>query len=108
MRGKHSLKFGGECADRQGRLRPRRVPAGRIEIVQDFPEFDLNGDGRVDDNDLLFAVTLRSGKPDQDLVLGQLDNSYFAGFAQDDLRVTPRLTLNLGLRWEVDTDVKNV
>ena len=40
---------------------------GRVELVQDFPEFDLNRDGRVDDNDLLFAVTLRSGKPDQDL-----------------------------------------
>ena len=42
---------------------------GRVEMVQDFPQFDLNGDGRVDDDDLLFAVTLRSGKPDQDLVL---------------------------------------
>ena len=31
------------------------------------PQFDLNGDGRVDDNDLLFAVTLRSGFPDRDL-----------------------------------------
>ena len=27
------------------------------------PQFDANGDGQVDDNDLLFAVTLRSGKP---------------------------------------------
>ena len=42
---------------------------GRVELVQDFPDFDLNRDGRVDDNDLLFAVTLRSGKPDQDLLL---------------------------------------
>ena len=28
-----------------------------------FPAFDRNGDGRVNDDDLLFAVTLRSGKP---------------------------------------------
>ena len=42
---------------------------GRVELVQDFAQFDLNRDGRVDDNDLLFAVTLRSGKPDQDLLL---------------------------------------
>ena len=60
--------------------------------------FDLNRDGRVDDEDLLFAVTLRSGKPDQDLVLDDCDNTYLAAFVQDDWRVTPRLTLNLGLR----------
>jgi len=81
---------------------------GRVELVQDFPAFDLNRDGRVDDNDLLFAVTLRSGKPDQDLILDDIASTYLAGFVQDDWRLTPRLTLNLGLRYEVDTDVKNV
>ena len=35
-----------------------------LEFVEDFPSFDHNGDGRIDDNDLLFAVTLRSGKPE--------------------------------------------
>src|SRR5207237_347805 len=74
----------------------------------DFPDFDRNGDGRVDDNDLLFAVTLRSGVPTQPLVIPGANNSYVAAFLQDDWRVSPRLTLNLGLRYELDTDVKNV
>jgi hypothetical protein len=56
----------------------------------------------------LFAVTLRSGKPDQDLVLDARDSTYVAGFVQDDWVVTPRLTLNAGLRWEMDTNVKNI
>jgi hypothetical protein len=81
---------------------------GRIEGVQDFAEFDHTGDGQVNDEDLLFAVTLRSGHPDQDLVIDDVDNEYTALFAQDEWRVTPELTLNLGLRWEMDSDVKNI
>jgi len=32
-----------------------------------------------------------------------LSTWHFAPFAQDNYRVTPRLTLNLGLRWDIDT-----
>ena len=59
---------------------------GRLEFVEDFAGFDHNGDGRVDDGDLLFAVTLRSGKPDQSLVIPDADNHYLAAFVQDDWR----------------------
>jgi outer membrane receptor protein involved in Fe transport len=80
---------------------------GRIELVQDFAQFDHNGDGRVDDNDLLFAVTLRSSKPTESLLIDDADNNHFAVFAQDDWRVSKNLTLNLGLRYELDTNVNN-
>ena len=54
------------------------------------------------------------------LLLGEVDNanyavyqsqarwlrSYFAGFVQDSFKVTPTLTLNLGLRYEVDEPFK--
>ena len=53
-------------------------------------------------------MTLRSGVPDRSLVLPDTDNTYFAGFVQDDWRVHRQFTLNLGLRYELDTDVKNV
>jgi hypothetical protein len=38
-----------------------------------------------------------------------LDRSswYFAAFVQDDWTVSPNLTLNLGLRWETDTPIKD-
>ena len=109
VRGRHTLRLGGEW---QSVARAASISAsfrqGRIEFVQDFAEFDHNGDGRVDDGDLLFSVTLRSGKPDQDLVIDDADNNHIALFVQDDWRVRPDLTLNLGLRYEIDTDVKNI
>lgn len=36
-----------------------------------------------------------------------LPDKYFGMFAQDDWRVTKHLTLNLGLRWDVDTRVRD-
>ncbi len=32
---------------------------------------------------------------------------YLVGFAQDDFTISPALTLNLGLRWETDTPIKD-
>lgn len=104
----HSLKFGAELQRIDSAFDLGVFQAGRIEMIQDFAEFDHNGDGRIDDNDLLFAVTLRSAFPDRNLVIDDCDNTYIAVFAQDDWWLTPRLTLNLGLRWELDTNVKNI
>lgn len=108
VRGHHALTFGGEIQRVQSDFNLGVFQQGRIELIEDFPDLDRNGDGRVDDNDLLFAVTLRSGKPAQPLIIPAANNTYLAGFFQDDWRVRPQLTLNLGLRYEVDTDVKNV
>ena len=108
IRGNHAFYVGGEVQRVESDLDLKVFQQGRIELIEDFPDFDRNGDGRVDDNDLLFAVTLRSGVPDRSLILPDADNTYFAAFFQDDWRVHPQLTLNLGLRYELDTDVKNV
>jgi carboxypeptidase family protein/TonB-dependent receptor-like protein len=108
IQGNHTFYIGGELQRVQSDLDLKVFQQGRIELIEDFPDFDRNLDGRVDDNDLLFAVTLRSGVPDRSLLLPDTDNTYFAAFFQDDWRVHPQLTLNLGLRYEIDTDVKNV
>ncbi len=105
--GNHALKFGGEFQRVDSTLFLGVFRQGRIEFVQDFANFDHNGDGQINDGDLLFAVTLRSQFPDRDLNLPDIDNNYFALFVQDDWRVTKNFTLNLGLRYEADTNVKN-
>ena len=81
---------------------------GNIQAVEDFPDFDRNGDGKVDDNDLLFAVALRSSTPTKPLLLPDDDSYHSALFAQDDWKATKQLTLNLGLRWELDSNLNNL
>lgn len=107
IKGAHSFRLGADFQRIDAEFDLRVFQQGRIELVQDFPFFDHNGDGRVDDNDLLFAVTLRSATPDRSLFLPDTDNNYYAFFAQDDWRIHPQFSLNLGLRYELDTDVKN-
>ena len=107
VRGAHTLGAGG-LVERIDALFDLGVfQQGRVELVEDFPTFDHNGDGRIDDNDLLFAVTLRSGHPDQALVLPDSDNVHVGGYLQDDWAVSDRVRLNLGLRYEMDTEVNN-
>ena len=97
MRGTHQWKFGGQIQRLDSQFDLGVFRDGRIELVEDFPAFDRNSDGRVDDDDLLFAVTLRSGRPDSDLVIPDADSVHLAGYVQDDWRVHPRLSLNLGV-----------
>lgn len=108
LRGAHQWRFGGQLQRVDAAFDLGVFRDGRIELVEDFAPFDRNGDGRVDDDDLLFAVTLRSGRPDRDLVLPDADNVHVAAWIQDDWRPTPRLTINLGVRYEVDTDANNI
>lgn len=107
IRGNHTFAAGGEIQRVQSDLDLKVFQQGRIELIEDFPDFDRNLDGRVDDNDLLFAVTLRSGFPERSLVLPDTNNTYITAFFQDDWQVHPQFTLNLGLRYEIDTDVNN-
>ena len=107
-RHKHTLSFGGEVQSIDADFNLGVFQQGNIIAVEDFPDFDRNGDGKVDDNDLLFAVGLRSSTPTRPLDLPNNDNYHFALFAQDDWKVIPKLTLNLGLRWEMDTNLNNL
>ncbi len=104
----HTLSFGGEVQSIDADFNLGVFQQGNIQTVEDFPDFDRNGDGKVDDNDLLFAVGLRSSTPTRPLDLPNDDNFHFALFAEDDWKALHNLTLNLGLRWEMDTNLNNL
>ncbi|HVT98602.1 MAG TPA: carboxypeptidase regulatory-like domain-containing protein [Acidobacteriaceae bacterium] len=104
----HALSLGGEVQWIDADFYLGVFQQGNIQTVEDFPDFDRNQDGKVDDDDLLFAVALRSSTPQRALVLPNNDNYHLAGFFEDDWRVHPRLTLNAGLRWEMDTNLNNL
>src|SRR5580692_6134681 len=95
--GKHSLKFGGEYT--------------HIEADSYIPDY---GRGRVNFPNLtgffLGITDSGSGKAGKALVgnpTRRMLNSYMAGFVQDDWRLTPKFTLNLGLRYEYASPIKD-
>lgn len=99
--GKHAIKFGGELhrdAFHGGAYGGGR---GRIKFGAGAPN-DAFPQGIED----FFAGVPSNGT----LLIGDptrhIHNWGYAGFIQDDFRVTPNLTLNLGLRYEVNTVIK--
>ena len=59
--GKHNFHFGGEFQRMLDAFTLGVFQNGAVEFMQDFPNFDRNGDGVINDQDLLFAVAIRSG-----------------------------------------------
>ncbi len=103
--GKHTLHLGGEFQHYAATGEINVFGTGTVILVSDFGFADLNGDGQINDLDIPMAVGLKSSAPVVPVPIPRVFNSYVAGYGQDDWRATPKLTLNLGLRWEYDTNI---
>jgi len=93
--GKHTLKFGGEA---------RYLQVNERNLASQDGAFVF--DGTVTGNDFadyLIGAPTGAGGGFTQAALQLLDSRtrYGAAYGQDTWRVTPNLTLNLGLRWEV-------
>jgi hypothetical protein len=95
VHGKHTIKTGGEIRWHQENVRFQFTEAGNMLFTGNF-----TGNGLADFL-LGEAVSFNYGALKRD-VLGQRWKA-FSVFGQDDYRVTSRLTLNLGFRWEYAT-----
>jgi Carboxypeptidase regulatory-like domain len=87
--GKHNFHFGGQFQRIGADFNLGVFQHGAIEFIQDFANQDRNGDGVINDNDLLFAVAIRSGIPTTPLVIPNADNNHLAGYVQDDWHLHP-------------------
>ena len=96
-------------AARRGFLRPRRLPRGPGRAGAGLPELrpQRRRAGRRQRPPLRGHPAQRHSRP-RPRASGDCNNTHIAVFVQDDWRVHPQLTLNVGLRYELDTDVKNI
>jgi hypothetical protein len=93
IHGGHTLKFGGEFRTHQNNERNVCAPTGSYS-------FDGSETGN-DFADYLLGAPVSYTQCSQQFLDSRA--RYGGAFAQDSWRVTPSLTLNLGLRWEVST-----
>jgi hypothetical protein len=111
IRGPHTLKFGAQYTRFGGNELSRNQPSGVFafngRLTQGF-----NAAG---------ATIANTGLPFADFMLGRLNSvdaavkpgygrrlQYYGGYFQDDWRVSPNLTFNFGVRYEVETPVYEV
>jgi len=106
IRGKHSMKLGTELRHEQFTIFQDSAPRGDMGYSYDFsanPGQPTNADGSPTGGDDIASFLL--GVPDYaDIVtLHGVDyhRNTLAFFGQDDIRVNDKLTLNLGLRYEL-------
>jgi len=103
LKGKHAFKFGGEILSNQSTSNVTANTKGPIKFasIQDFFSGFPNG-----------APNPVNGKPPDSggtatILVGSLLRHFsyqgYAAFLQDDWRMTPRLTVNLGVRYEINT-----
>ena len=94
LRGKHAFKFGGEVIESTADPFITLNGKGLIKFatISDF----LKGNVKPGGSGLL------AGDPQR-----HLHNESYAAFLQDDWRVTPRLIVNLGVRYELSTVLKD-
>jgi hypothetical protein len=104
--GAHSIRFGGEARlVRWNENSPGTDASGAFAFSSTFTQ----------SNPLVASAAQTSGTSLASLLLGipasgdisgpapsALHSMYYAGFVQDDWKITPRLTLNIGVRYELE------
>jgi len=105
VHGRHSMKFGTELRYVQFTIFQPAASRGTMDFASDFTD---NAAAPTTGGEAFATFLL--GLTDAATITNEHNVGYHRGdyavFAQDDFRATPKLTLNLGLRYELFTMVK--
>ena len=105
VRGAHVSRSGGEFQRVKGDFDLGVFRDGRVELVQDFPEFDPNGDGTRGRQRPAVRGHAAQRPPGPGITLPNCDNNHTALASSRTTGASrSHLTLNLGLRYEIDTE----
>ncbi len=105
IRGKHTIKVGADLRLTRINFFNPNAPAGNYTFTPAFTQGPnpLVGSATAGDGFAgLLLGTAQSGNITSDSGVS-LQNYYFAGYVQDDIKLTGKLTVNLGLRYETET-----
>jgi TonB dependent receptor len=104
IHGKHSIKFGVDFRRMQRNFYQSQAPAGQFTFTGQFTQNQATGDGGNAIADLLLGLPIYR---EQDGLAGKDPTRYWelSEFVQDDYRVTDKLTLNLGIRYDIYSPV---
>ena len=105
IRGKHTFKFGVDLRHIQANLFQTPNPVG--QFIFDSRLSSDQGDGGIGVASFLLGFYDSSGRAALQVTPSWRTKSLFF-FGQDDFRVSPNLTLNLGLRYEIYTPATDV
>jgi hypothetical protein len=102
-RGKHSFKFGIETRLMQDFEHTGFDASGNFNFAKNFTQGPDPNAPRVDRGSGLASMLLGAGSGNVQIIPGVLTTSnYYALYLQDDWKVSPRLTLNLGVRYDLE------
>jgi hypothetical protein len=102
--GKHSLKFGADFRRQQRNFFQQTAPSGWLVFNGQYT--NNPADKASVTNPLADTLLGFPSFTEQDHLFGTVDPTRYwdlAEFVQDDIRVTPNLTLNVGLRYEISS-----
>jgi hypothetical protein len=102
--GRHFLKFGVEARQYNINNPGRGYPSGYYSFTKAWTQANANAADAVSGNSIAsFLMGLPAGAQIQRNIDTAHKHMYYAGFIQDDWKVSTRLSLNLGLRWDAET-----
>lgn len=109
VKGKHNLKFGVDFRKLQNNLL-QGASSGSFTFSRNETAFPSGARRGITGN--AFASFLLGEVDSGSMLINEVTRgmrlTYLAGYVQDDYKLSPKLTLNLGLRWDLFTPMREV